>query len=167
MNRLHSQSASDRFASADELSALLSECLAHIQQPTLHGLPSQLAQRQRISRSVLVTGLVAASLLAGFYWRILRPPRADLPFVATTNPTAEEVQAAPEIRVSDANEPVESGTQAVDPSRDSPEIITEVGAPTPDSDIRVIKPWDDPFLDATAWDDQLDGVFKHVEHGPT
>jgi serine/threonine protein kinase len=163
VNRLHSKSASDRFASADELSALLSECLAHIQQPTLHGLPSQLAQRQRVSRSVLVTGLVAASLLAGFYWLILRPPRADSPFVATTNPTAEEVQAAPEILVPDATEPVESGTQAVDPSRDSREIITEEGAPTPDSDIRVIKPWDDPFIDATSWDDQLDGVFKHVE----
>ncbi len=163
VDRLHSKSASDRFASADELSALLSECLAHVQQPTLHRLPPQLAERQRVSRSVLVTGLVAASLLAGFFWLIPRPPRTDSTFVATTNPTAEEVQAAPEIPVQDATERIEPGIQAVDPFRDSHQIITESGAPSPDSDIRVIKPWADVFIDATSWDDQLEGVFNHVE----
>jgi serine/threonine protein kinase len=163
VNRLHSKSASDRFASADELSALLSECLAHVQQPTLHRLPPQLAKRQRVSRSVLVMGLVAASLLAGFFWLISQPPRTDSTLVATTNTIAEEVQAAPEIPVQDATEPIEPGTQAAGPFRDSREIITEDGPPTPGSDIRVIKPWDDPFIDATSWDDQLDGLFKHVE----
>ena len=39
ISRLHEKSADDRFQSADEVADLLEQCLAHVQQPTVHALP--------------------------------------------------------------------------------------------------------------------------------
>lgn len=161
VNRLHAKSARDRFASAHELSELLSECLAHVRQPTLHPLPPQLAQRQRVSRSVLVTGLAAVSLLAGFFWLMWQPPRTLETQISKTDPVAKEVQAAQELPRQQVPRLIETkATPAADAFR---ELIAEDAASHPTSDVRVSQPWDDPLVDATSWGDQLDGVFEYVE----
>ncbi len=42
VSRLHAKSPEQRFASADEVSGLLEQCLAHVQQPTASRLPVEL-----------------------------------------------------------------------------------------------------------------------------
>ena len=94
---------------------------------------------------------------------MLPPPQTDETPVAKTNPAAAGVPRAHEESpeaVAKSNEPT---TPADEPIRDGKEIISGNSTPPTIPDDGVIKPWDDPFVDATSWDDQLDGVLQHVE----
>lgn len=61
VGKLMSKVSTQRFASADEVSTLLEECLAHVQQPSVVRLPEELVippKRKRIFRkSILLVGL--------------------------------------------------------------------------------------------------------------
>ncbi len=99
VDRLHAKSASDRFASAHEVSTLLSECLAHVRQPTLHPLPPQLVQRRRVSPKVLVAAFIAVSLLAAFVWLMMPPPGEDETPLSKTNPVERRFRQQMKIRL--------------------------------------------------------------------
>ena len=163
VNRLHEKSASDRFASAHEVFKLLSECLAHVRQPTLHPLPPQLAQSRRVWRKAFAAASIAVSLLATFALLITPPPGEDETPLAKTNPVGAAVSTANEEPVEAIAEPPEPSTPAVDQISDLKETISANSAPSTVPHDGVIKPWDDPFVDVTSWDDQLDGVLRHVE----
>jgi serine/threonine protein kinase len=163
VHRLHAKSASDRFASAHEVSTLLSECLAHVRQPTLHPLPPQLAQRRRVSQKVFAAAFIALNLLGAVAWQMMSPPREDETRVASRNPAGAMVPTANEDPVESIVEPTEPSTPAEDQMPDIRETISANRAPPTVPHDGVIKPWDDPSIDATSWDDQLDGVLQHVE----
>jgi serine/threonine protein kinase len=163
VHRLHAKSASDRFESAHEVSSLLSECLAHVRQPTLYPLPPQLVQRRRVWQKVFAAAFIAVSLLVAVAWQMMSPPREDETRVARRNPVGAMVPTANEDSVESIVEPTEPSTPAEDQMPDIRETISANSAPPTVPHDGVIKPWDDPSVDATSWDDQLDGVLQHVE----
>ncbi|MBL8851234.1 MAG: protein kinase [Planctomycetaceae bacterium] len=65
VQRLHAKRAEDRPASADVVADLLEQCLAHVEQPNVAPLPTELTSQSphtRLGRMVLVAGV--ATLLA-------------------------------------------------------------------------------------------------------
>ncbi|MFO1096315.1 MAG: serine/threonine-protein kinase [Planctomycetaceae bacterium] len=80
---LHAKRADDRYAGAEAVAALLEQCLAHLEQPTLAPLPAELRQqppRARRRRGALIAGAatlltIAASL--GVLWHA--SPRSPPP----------------------------------------------------------------------------------------
>ena len=71
VERLHAKSATDRFQSADAAAELLTQCLAHVSQPTIHPLPPELHSTERyrvfkqrlIQSALILSGLTIAALL--------------------------------------------------------------------------------------------------------
>lgn len=163
VHRLHAKSASDRFASAHEVSSLLSECLAHVRQPTLHPLPPQLVQRRRVLQKAFVAAFIAVSLLGAVAWQMMSPPQTDESPESNTNLEGAAVPTANEDPVEAIAEPTEPETLVVDQIPDLKETISANSEPPTVPHDGVIKPWDDPSVDATSWDDPLDGVLRHVE----
>lgn len=77
VGRLMAKEPAERYASASEVSALLEECLAHVQRPTEVALPETLAVATRPRRAFRVGMLVAAlsALVLGFcFWQGTAPP---------------------------------------------------------------------------------------------
>ncbi|QDT28379.1 Serine/threonine-protein kinase PrkC [Gimesia panareensis] len=77
IGRLMSKEPAERYASASEVSALLEECLAHVQRPTEVALPETLAVATRPRRVFRVVTLVAAlsAVVLGFcFWLGTAPP---------------------------------------------------------------------------------------------
>ena len=72
IDRLHAKSVVDRFQSAEEVAQLLTQCLAHFTQPTVHELPYALreAPGNVFKSAALRAGLVSAALalVIGFGW---------------------------------------------------------------------------------------------------
>jgi serine/threonine-protein kinase len=77
VEKLLAKEPNKRFASAAELHQLLSECLAHVQNPATHPLPAALAAHQRyrtskptkrIAVGVIGVGIVAAALAVWRPW---------------------------------------------------------------------------------------------------
>jgi serine/threonine-protein kinase len=77
VDKLLAKDPKDRFASAEELHQLLTECLAHVQQPQTHPLPAALAahrryrasrRSKRIAAGVVSGALVLSGLLAWRPW---------------------------------------------------------------------------------------------------
>jgi serine/threonine protein kinase len=80
--RLMSKQSCDRFQNAKEVSLLLEECLAHVQQPSITPLPKQLAP-QASSLSYfsanhkgiwIMLGTLGLSLLGMLFWSETQPP---------------------------------------------------------------------------------------------
>ncbi len=92
IQKLHAKSLADRFQTADEVAELLRQCLAHVQQPTTHALPSSLGVSRRMLRRKFVVGAVAllgvVVVTAGITTLITQPRQA-------TSPTADEVRSPP------------------------------------------------------------------------
>lgn len=89
IDRLHAKSVAERFQSAEEVAQLLTQCLAHFTQPTVHALPSHLRESRRNAfKSVaLRLGLVAAALalvIVFGWWAIPKSPEIEQ---ATSTPT--------------------------------------------------------------------------------
>lgn len=83
IDRLHAKSSLDRFQSADEVAQLLTQCLAHFTQPTVHALPDELRQSHwsilkgktlYVASSILIATLIFVALSA-----FPKPQSATLP----------------------------------------------------------------------------------------
>ncbi|MCA9194198.1 MAG: serine/threonine protein kinase [Planctomycetales bacterium] len=66
IHRLLSKNPADRIQSAHELVQLLSACIAHLEQPSTHSLPSALRETKSRRRSWLAAVTAAVLLLVGF-----------------------------------------------------------------------------------------------------
>ncbi len=95
----------------------------------------------------------------------MMPPTGEdeTPPLSKTNPVGAAVPTANEEPVEAIAEPPEPSTPAVDQISDIKETISANSARSTVPHDGVIKPWDDPSVDATFGDDQLDGVLQHVE----
>ena len=83
VNKLMSKQATDRFESAQEVSELLEQCLAHVQQPSATPLPASLARScssRFFSGAGRKTGVIAVMIALGFgllgmfLWQATNPP---------------------------------------------------------------------------------------------
>lgn len=81
VQRLHAKSAADRFQSAEAVAELLTQCLAHVSQPTIHPLPPELQPTerssvfsQRLIRSASILSGLAIVALLGY---TLMPPNVE------------------------------------------------------------------------------------------
>ncbi len=84
INRLHAKSAEDRFQSAEEISQLLTQCLAHLTQPTVHSLPKELHKprkvfgvRARNAWIVVVAGVLVFSMYFLFSQKTVESPQVS------------------------------------------------------------------------------------------
>jgi hypothetical protein len=96
--RLHAKGPAERFASAGEVSRLLEQCLAHVQQPTAAALPESLreerlggeataARIRRSRRRRVLAGLAAIIVTAGLAtWGVLQNQPGER---ASEDPTSE------------------------------------------------------------------------------
>jgi serine/threonine-protein kinase len=68
IEKLHAKNPDDRFQSATEVAELLSQCLAHVQQPLAHAIPPhlQVNPKPMMRRKAIQGGLIAASLTVFF-----------------------------------------------------------------------------------------------------
>ena len=140
IDRLHAKQVEERFQSAEEVAQLLTQCLAHFTQPTVHSLPKELfisrksrlfsLQKTFLRRTALISGLTA-TLFAVAYLLIASFSSHD----TTGGKTAvNEVTPIPTANPSNTN-------------LDKIEL-----------------PWSKPE-NATNWNDNLSPVFEHIETG--
>ncbi len=157
IERLHAKSMTDRFQSADEVAHLLTQCLAHVTQPTRHSLPIELRgkpQRSRIGSLSAKTirlawaGGLLATVSAGAWMALTH----NEPPAATTSGAARSERAD---QPSLADSP--AGSLA-----ESEQTLERAGAAQADRMDQVMRPWDSP--DATSgWNDNLSPLFQHIE----
>lgn len=121
--RLLRKPVQERYESADQLAAILEECLAHVQQPSTGPLPRSLSStqtdtaRQRSRR--LVAGSILASLMALGFGLVVGPeyfgtpqapadqePQPSPAMTSKTSPTAEPEEDA-EVAKTTADVPVD------------------------------------------------------------
>ncbi len=78
IERLHAKSPADRFQSAEEVSQLLTQCVAHCTQPTVHALPKELRSSRWSSVEAKAIYLVSSALvliaLITIAWRMTPQP---------------------------------------------------------------------------------------------
>lgn len=117
VDKLHAKQADQRFASADELSKLLEDCLAHVQQPTKVELPKAVAalvvtgpkKAWWLNRSLMGAAAAAVLVLLSlpFVPRQQAPTEHEASASASTGLRAEEEgpreNALPAMPVSDMN----------------------------------------------------------------
>jgi serine/threonine protein kinase len=80
VGKLHAKESADRFQSAAEVADLLERCLANVQQPDGHPLPSvaaALGRPARSRKSWLAAALVAAALVAWPFWLTRHRPSSN------------------------------------------------------------------------------------------
>jgi serine/threonine-protein kinase len=90
VEKLLAKEPNERFASAAELHQLLSECLAHVQQPETHPLPAALAahRRYRASRRIkrIAAGVIGAGIVVATL-AVWRPWEAEPQPIHPVNPS--------------------------------------------------------------------------------
>ena len=152
VNRLLAKSVADRFQSAEEVAQLLTQCLAHVAQPTAHELPSELRQprsspfkvKSLRAAGLLITLLAFITITAWFTFRnsnkpVIEPPaHNEPPFAASTDPASTE--------------PTSSKPTTSEPATNT---STSPGA-------QLALPWDSPDS-ASAWNDNLSPILQHIE----
>ena len=142
VSRLHAKLPANRYQSANDVAAVLTACLAHVAQPTVHGLPSELVRpslfkSSRFWRSAMAIGGASVLVAAGAI--IFRPApeeqssNADTT-IAASNPSPHET----------------SGTESAPVNPTSVESIQSPSLLPDDTDLN-------------NWDDQLDPVLQHIE----
>jgi serine/threonine protein kinase len=81
VERLHAKSAADRFQSAEVIAELLTQCLAHVSQPTIHPLPQELQPTGRHDvfkrRSVQVAIVFGVLTTVAFLGYTSMPPQVE------------------------------------------------------------------------------------------
>ncbi len=106
IDRLLSKSASDRFASAEEVATLLEECLAHVQQPSVVSLPLMFQPRKEVrwfrKSGVLVGGALIAAIAISLSLRNLvttnvRQRETNTVETQTQVPTVSDAATSPPI----------------------------------------------------------------------
>jgi serine/threonine protein kinase len=133
IDRLHAKGVTDRFQSAEEVAQLLTQCLAHLSQPTEHSLPRELKTSIKSLRVKLRSVLLITAAATVF--------------------TALAFLAADYFHVRDATDSTTSHSSA------SPEPQIPATASTA---TYIELPWKAPDA-ATAWTDNLTPVFQHIE----
>jgi hypothetical protein len=158
--RLHEKRPEDRIQSAEEVVLLLTDCLAHLNQPALHPLPKELRMVVRKRRPVQMLGrTIAVATLCGLV--------AALLFFGIGNWFRPAVQPSTTSASPSANPPStdSSGRPA---NRSSSSMETNTGAAEQDVSENVelvesvVLPWDSPET-VTTWDDQLTPLLKSIE----
>lgn len=138
IRRLHAKRPEDRLQSAEEVAVLLTECLAHLNQPSVHPISKQLRVEQRLRRLpirwlALALGLFVLPIGAVTYgintWRRL---------AQQTAPTAMNVEAA-------------AGLSQTSDSQTSAGAADEVALP-----------WETAET-ITDWNDQLAPLLESIE----
>ncbi len=146
VDRLHAKSADERFQSAHEVAHLLTQCLAHTTQPTVHPLPQELRIRPtrfrlsipQVTRHKIAFAAIALLILTAVgLWQTRSPrvPKAISSPQTTTSPQDSQATGNPE-----------------SPSRS--DIPADV-QPAP-------FPWEYPDS-VTDWNDNLTPVLQQVE----
>ncbi len=142
VQRLHVKMPADRYQSAQEVTALLTQCLAHVTQPTLHPLPNSVASLpKRLSARLQILSSVTIVTAAVIIFAAMNRPGSK-PDQISPAPLAAAAQSAVASTAAPPDETVEQDERTIDESRN-------------------VSPFDPSKLD--AWDDQLDPVLKEVE----
>ena len=89
VSRLHAKNAAQRFESAEEIADLLAVCLAHVQQPDVVPLPTQMRRHHPGVRkrrlSISIAGIAAVTSLI---W-ITQPPTANRAVHSSSDPAPD------------------------------------------------------------------------------
>ncbi len=162
VDRLHAKTPQQRYPSAAYVAELLTDCLAHLNQPVDHPLPAELLVELRVEshqphirsdRSPrfavtlrrVVVGLVLVGLLVfGGYTLATR----DWSTVPETN----------ESGVVDSNVDDVGSHVAVLPALEAPASVTSVDNPT-----AIPLPWEAGEPQLESWNDQLGPILEHVQ----
>ncbi|MCA9057905.1 MAG: protein kinase, partial [Planctomycetaceae bacterium] len=112
VNRLMEKNPADRFQTAEEVAALLRECLQHVEQPRLKELPHSLTQTLASSsprfRRMLMSTIVLALLVAGGSWLLPVTPVTSSP-----GPIEKGNQKSSSVKYSTAQEALKAGAALV------------------------------------------------------
>lgn len=138
IERLHAKSPADRFQSANEVAQLLTECLAHLAQPNIHPLPPEL-QEQRPPRR-----LFSKRRTQAFAWIAAAAITLTTIAIAFLRPSTL-ANIVPMIDPASQTDPPAATTLKTTVSTEPPTL-----------------PWSSPDS-ASAWNDNLDPVLKHIE----
>jgi len=134
VERLHAKMPGDRFGSAQEVEALLTQCIAHVSQPTVNPLPEELetpiGSRQFVQR----------------WWKSVAFIAALVVLLPTLLPDGQSERSPPP---ASATLPMEGPVAESVPAKE----------PAPQD---AIFPWDSDN-DKHNWDDNLDDILRHIE----
>ncbi len=158
IERLHSKSARERYPSAQAVATLLTQCLAHASQPTVHALPAELVLKpphwRNAKRAWLAVGLVAASLVGGAWygWQHSAEKLSSQSLHQATD------RSAVDKRSTARGDSIEGSTLAPSVGEQIAPLTTE----RPHAiELQSDFPWARP-MGKEGWDDQLDPVMNHV-----
>ena len=108
VNRLHAKLPADRYQSANEIAAVLTACLAHVTEPTVHSLPKELEmsgfmKRPSFRRAALAIGIAMVVVAVAIIFRPAPEEQSSTPVariaavnsqsVETTVPPIEPIQS--------------------------------------------------------------------------
>ena len=155
IDRLHSKSPNERFASAQDVADVLTKCIAHVRDPDKHTIPEIIAEPRRSKRPlgrIAWLGVAASVLLVLTAVTMIRPWRSNVSPSPSANPADARATTATEDGVL-ADGP---GPQAPTPDATASEATSPaVNLPTTG------RSTDREALD--RWDDSLGPVLKHLE----
>ena len=156
VDRLHAKTPQQRYPSAEYLTNLLTDCLAHLNRPTDHPLPEELRMGGQLTSSsnnpkplvatlriaivgLIVTGfLVIGSIaLSTFNWSSVRDAQESGPLNTNASDIGSQATLLPTEEVSPAK-------TVMDTSND------------------ILLPWEANELELENWDDQLGPLLEHV-----
>ena len=126
VKRLHEKSPDNRFQTADEVSELLEDCLAHLQQPTAVPLPPEVEFESKDDRTSLWRIPFAAVLLFAIIAGVVGWPTSNEP-VSTQPQDQRDEQVSSEIDSEFATNSIVAGGQQDTKSYDSSDIETPDG----------------------------------------
>ena len=129
IQRLHAKSSSERFTSAGEVAELLSQCLAHVQQPDVQPLPECLQEpaipassplRWRVGAVLFLLIVVAAGMVSSS-WLWGTPQRAE--FAARPEEATDSPQS---VTITDSTDWNADNEMLIDLRQQSDELLERV-----------------------------------------
>lgn len=147
IDRLHAKQVEDRFQSAEAVAQLLTQCLAHFTQPTVHMLPKELfISRKPTKLSLRKMSLRKAALIGGLT-TVLFAAAYLLITSLYSHDTANSKSFLKE------ETPIPTASQSTPTTNPRNTNLEEIELP-----------WSNPE-DATNWNDSLSPVIEHIEAG--
>lgn len=151
IDRLHAKSAEDRFQSAEEVSQLLTQCLAHLTQPTVHSLPKEVKSAYKFYKampiSVLRVAVSSVLLLATCYFGYYLIAKWSNDSVAVSHGDSNSVAW---MDTETESKPVPSSPITSESDSESAQNY-DVAVPSKSADA------------VTNWNDGLSPVVQHIE----
>ena len=157
VDRLHAKTPQQRYPSAEYLAELLTDCLAHLNQPADHPLPEELRMGSQLpsvsfnnSKSfaatirIAIVGLIVTGFLV-------------IGSIALSTFNWSAVQDTKDSGATISNVPGVGSTNSLLAANEVPTLTTSVASPD-----AIPLPWeaDEPKLE--SWDDQLGPVLEHI-----